>query len=101
MPPLTLDTLCVTAELSSAKLEQVRAAFKNVHYHPDHNVPDDVLAEVDIWFGANGAIPPEIEDVGRIPKTRIVQLTSGGWWLHGVYWGVLDSGRGVGKGTSR
>lgn len=63
--------------ISLAKLDEIRAAFKTVHYHPDGQVPDDHLAEVDMWFTSWTGLPPNVTSLKQIPRTKVIRLSSG------------------------
>lgn len=78
MTIITLDTLCCTVNLSSSKLDEIKPNFKTVHFHPDKNIPKDVLADIDVWFTQGTGIPGDITDIEAIPRTKLIQITSGG-----------------------
>jgi hypothetical protein len=78
MTKITLDTLCCTVNLSSSKLDEIKPNFKTVHFHPDKNIPKDVLADIDVWFTHGTGIPGDITDIEAIPRTKLIQITSGG-----------------------
>jgi hypothetical protein len=73
----TYDTAGVIVSISEEKLAGIQAAFSKVHYHPDGVVPDDHLAEVDIWFTSWTGLPASVTHVKQIPRTKVIQLSSG------------------------
>ncbi|RSH82882.1 hypothetical protein EHS25_005872 [Saitozyma podzolica] len=74
----TYDTAGVIVSISEEKLAEIQAAFSKVHYHPDGVVPDDHLAEVDIWFTSWTGLPASVTHVKQIPRTKVIQLSSAG-----------------------
>lgn len=74
----TYSTIAVTLDLSEASLAKLRKAFATVHYHPEGDVPKDVLADIDVWFTRWLGLPQWLE-FKDIPNTKVVQLTSGEW----------------------
>ena len=70
------QTACVIAPVSQSKLEEVQ--FPKVHYYPDGQVPDDILAVVDIWYTTWTGLPDTVTSLSQIPNTKVVQLSSGG-----------------------
>lgn len=71
------ESVVITVTLSDRKLAEVRRVFKNVFYHPDGKVPEEHLALVDIWYTSWLGLPKDIKTISQIPRTRIVQLSSG------------------------
>ena len=84
MSKSTFDTLCCLSNLAPTKIAEFRTHFKTVHFHPDKKVPEKVLADIDVWLTSGDGIPESItSDIEKIPKTKIVQLSSGmfiKWW---------------------
>ena len=74
-----LSTLCCVVPVSDSVLAKLRDGFQKVHYHPDENIPKDVLGEVDMWFTNPYGLPKSIVNVDQIPRTICVQITSGRW----------------------
>lgn len=73
----SFESVVITVTLSQWKLAEVRRLFKNVFYHPDGKVPEEHLALVDIWYTSWLGLPKDIKTISQIPRTRIVQLSSG------------------------
>jgi hypothetical protein len=70
-------TVAITAPISDRKLADIKAVVDTVHYYPDGDVPDDISAEVEIWFTTWTGFPASITSVDQLPKTRMIQLSSG------------------------
>lgn len=75
---VTYHNVVITVPLADWKLEEVRPHATNLHYHPDGNVPGEILECADIWFTSWTGFPKNVTSLDQIPKTKIVQLTSGG-----------------------
>jgi hypothetical protein len=73
----TYDNVVITVPLADWKLEQVRPHAINLHYHPDGQVPTEVLAKADIWFTSWTGFPKDVTSLDQIPQTKVIQLTSG------------------------
>ena len=73
------STAIVLPTLSAAKLAEVKTRFDRVYYHPDEIVPDEEAREAGFWFTSLGGLPANITSLDQIPKTRLVQLSSGEW----------------------
>jgi hypothetical protein len=71
------STACVTMPISKSKLAQLEERFPRVLYRPDGKVSDDELKEVDIWYTSWTGLPANVETLDQIPRTRVVQLSSG------------------------
>jgi hypothetical protein len=69
--------VAVTVQLSNNKLEDIKTKFERVHYYPDGTFPGEVLDQVDIWYTGWNGLPDVVKDVVQIPRTKVVQLSSG------------------------
>jgi hypothetical protein len=67
----------VTVVLSDGKLDEVKAKFEHVHYYPHGDFPDELLDRIDIWYTSWLGLPEKVKDVGQVPRTKIVQMSSG------------------------
>jgi hypothetical protein len=74
--PVQLDNLVVTRPIPAKSLDQLRNAFKTLHYHPDAVVPRDICKEADVWFNPYFALPEGIT-LDDVPNTRLIQLDAG------------------------
>lgn len=73
----TYNNVVVTVPLADWKLEDVRPHATNLHYHPDGQVPTEVLEKADIWFTSWTGFPKHVTNLNQIPQTKVIQLTSG------------------------
>lgn len=76
------STACVTMPISKSKLAQLEEHFPRVLYRPDGKVSDEELQEVDMWYTSWTGLPTNVETLDQIPRTRVVQLSSGRIWLY-------------------
>lgn len=67
----------VTVELSDSKLEEVKSQFEHVHYYPNGDFPNELLEQIDIWYTSWLGLPASVKDVSQVPRTKIVQMSSG------------------------
>ncbi|RSH95763.1 hypothetical protein EHS25_000855 [Saitozyma podzolica] len=75
--PVQLDNLVVTRPIPAKSLDQLRNAFKTLHYHPDAVVPRDTCKEADVWFNPYFALPDGIT-LDDVPNTKLIQLDAAG-----------------------
>lgn len=75
-----LQTIAVTFELSDVSLDKLRNAFGTIFYHPDNVVPAEEARKTEVWMTRYTGLPDAIK-FEDLPKTKIVQLTSGTWQL--------------------
>jgi hypothetical protein len=70
-------TVVITAPIAQWKLDEINPLAEHVHYHPDNNVPDEVLEQAEIWFTTWTGFPSNVTRLDQIPNTKVIQLTSG------------------------
>jgi hypothetical protein len=73
----SLQNLVVLVPLSDESLDKLKKLCKVVHYHPDGNVPSEVMGEGEVWFTGTSAFPDIVKTVEDVPKARVLQLSSG------------------------
>lgn len=74
---MPFEDVVITAPIAQWKLDEILPLAARVHYHPDNKVPDDVLKQAEIWFTTWTGFPSNVTQLDQIPKTRVIQLTSG------------------------
>lgn len=72
-----LHNLVITAPVSEAKLEELRAAFDKVTYHPDGQVDAQTASEANIWYTTWLGLPKTVTSLEQVPNTEVIQLSSG------------------------
>lgn len=69
--------VAITAPISRAKVEQIKHAADKVYFYPDGDVPPEISRQVNIWYTTWTGFPSSITDPGQVPKTKMIQLSSG------------------------
>lgn len=85
---MSFQTCGVILPLSDYALNLLRTNFTTVHYYPEEDIPDELAAEVEIWYCKWFGLPAEWT-LEKVPKTKVLQLASGEWSGDGggVGWG--------------
>ncbi|BEJ10965.1 hypothetical protein CspHIS471_0103870 [Cutaneotrichosporon sp. HIS471] len=72
-----LDICVVLQELPASDLAKVKAAFKEVHYHPDFVMPPELLPHVQFLYTAWQGLPGDLT-VHDMPALQHIQLPTAG-----------------------
>lgn len=72
-----LDVCVVLQELPDSDLAKVKAAFKEVHYHPEFVMPPELLDRVQFLYTAWLGLPGDLK-VSDMPNLKHIQLPTAG-----------------------